>query len=1116
MRFQRLASWRCFRRSLQWRVKSCWVVVLMLFAGLAMQLSAQGFGSIQGAVSDVSGAMVAGASITATQVSTGHTIEVTSNPSGRYVFPQLQPAQYSIKVSAANYAIHTQTGIVLQADQALSLNIQLTVGSTQDVVTVEANAEQVDTTTATLSQVIDSDRVVELPLNGRNAADLTTLVPGAVTGPSDDSDQGVTKTFPVVASTAINGARVYQTNYMLDGGNNVDEYTNVNGPFPFPDALQEFSVQTSNYNAEYGQNAGGVVNIIIKSGQEKYHGVLFEYLRNRVFNAASPFGYVQSAANSSPAKTVDPLKRNQFGGTFSGPLEIPHLFKAQNTFFMYGYQRSILRNVTPQNSFVPTEAERSGDFSALLTVNANNPIGAAESVKNPTTGKKYANNYIDPTTFDPASVALISHLPHATGNGQIFYGVPFKEDFGEHVLRIDHNFSEKDQIFLHYFQDAFTYGGYLDTSNLLTYVDGSQITYRSSLISETHMFSSRLLNNFIANYLQETSERQPPSNSLSVADFGVNIWQPSVKALDKFKVKGYFAYGDNAWAAFQRNSYNFSDDVHWVRGNHNLAFGGRVGLSKIDNGGQYQEPAKFTFNKRAGDVVASLMLGSLTSFIQGAGTYSALRNTFAGFYAQDSWKVNGRLSINYGVRYEPYLPWKERDGRIEVFNPAAYAAGTVSSVYPNAPKGIFFVGDRGVEPQGYQAIFTHVMPRIGFALDVFGNGKTALRGGGGLFYDSRTQGTYSTNAAQVTPFGVSVQYTNPAGPFSNPYKGQTNPFPRSTRLSATESFPQPVQVFTYDANGKFTTPVTYQWNLAIEQALTKNLFSRIAYVGAKSTHLTTFLEMNPATANTSGSDGPRSYTEYSTITNLNNGGNSNYNSLQVSAQQRISRGLTVMANYTWSKALDSLPYNYGDQMSYVYPITYTNFRSLDMGRSNFDRRHVFSGSYVWKLPKWTSAARPLRLAVNGWETTGILKIQSGDSLTVTSSADASGTAIGQDRAVYNGASAYASGSCTFASGPCRTFLNAAAFTQPAYGSFGNVRKGQFNGPGFVDWDGGLFRVFPVWRQANLQFRAEYFNLLNHTNLNDPVTDVNGSGFGNVTSNGSRTPRIAQLSLKLRF
>lgn len=248
-----------------------------------------------------------------------------------------------------------------------------TIGSSVSVVTVDANAVQVNTTNGTISQVVDRDRVEELPLNGRNVAQLTTLVPGAVSGPNDGSDQGVTKTFPVVASTSINGTRVYQTNYMLDGGNNVDEYTNVNGPFPFPDALQEFSVQTSNYKAEYGQNAGGVVNIIIKSGQEKYHGVLFEYVRNGDLNAASPFGYVQSSPTSAPVKTVDPLKRNQFGGTFSGPLEIPYLFKAPNTFFMFGYQKSFLRDATPQNSFVPTDAERNGGLLGIVDCEPQQP-----------------------------------------------------------------------------------------------------------------------------------------------------------------------------------------------------------------------------------------------------------------------------------------------------------------------------------------------------------------------------------------------------------------------------------------------------------------------------------------------------------------------------------------------------------------------------------------------------------------------------------------------------------------------------------------------------------------------------------------------------------------------
>jgi hypothetical protein len=329
-------------------------------------------------------------------------------------------------------------------------------------------------------------------------------------------------------------------------------------------------------------------------------------------------------------------------------------------------------------------------------------------------------------------------------------------------------------------------------------------------------------------------------------------------------------------------------------------------------------------------------------------------------------------------------------------------------------------------------------------------------------------------------------------------------------------FPSPVQVFTYDADGYQPPPVTYQWNLAIDQSITNNLIGRVAYVGSRTTHLTTFLEENPAQANNSGTDGPRLYPEYATITDINNGANGSYNSLQLSMQQRLSHGLTVMANYTWAKSLDDVPYDPGDMLSYVYPINYPNFRSLDEGRSDFDRAHVFSTSYVWKLPKLNVHSAAVRATLNGWETTGVIQLQSGDALTVISTADTSGSALGQDRAQYIGSTPYAHGTCTYSAGPCRSFLNVASFAVPNPGTFGNVSKGQFTGPRYADWDAGVYRVFPIHEQTTVQFRAEYFNALNHTNLADPVVDASASGFGNVISNGTYTPRIAQFSLKLGF
>lgn len=311
--------------------KLFWFLILVLFGGVPSSLLGQAFGSISGTVADSTGALIPAATIKATQTQTGATTVVTTNSPGAYVFPSLPPAQYSISAAASGFQSYLQNGVILLANQSESVNIVLKLGQTSEVVTVAADAVQVDTTTGTLSSVINKQSVNELPLNGRNAAALTTLVSGIITAPSDGTDKGVTKTFPAAVPISANGSRSDQTNYMLDGGNNLDEYTMANGPFPFPDALQEFSVQTSNYNAEFGQSAGAVVNIVTKSGGNKYHGDLFEFVRNGMFNARNYF-----------ATTVDPLKRNQFGGTVGGPVKIPHLIDGQHTFFFFGYQKTII------------------------------------------------------------------------------------------------------------------------------------------------------------------------------------------------------------------------------------------------------------------------------------------------------------------------------------------------------------------------------------------------------------------------------------------------------------------------------------------------------------------------------------------------------------------------------------------------------------------------------------------------------------------------------------------------------------------------------------------------------------------------------------------------------
>lgn len=1091
--------------------------LLLVLAALApaQRLMAQEFGSIQGIVTDATGAVVVSATITAVSSETGTTNVVNTNGSGQYVFPSMRPATYSITVAASGFDKYVQKDLLLQANQSVTRNITLQLGSASQTVTVSTDSQQVDTSTGTLSQVIDTRRVNDLPLNGRNAAQLTTLVAGAVLAPNNGSDQGQTKTFPVAVTVSLNGSSADQTGYMLDGGNNIDSYTNVNAPFPFPDALREFSVETANYDAQYGQNAGGVVNIVTKSGTHAFHGDLFEYVRNRVFNARNYF-----------ASSVDPLKRNQFGGTLGGPLIIPHLISGQHTFFFVGDQKTILRNhAGDKSSFVPTQANLNGDFSALLSAsNPANPLGQAIQIVNPFTGKQYANNFIDPSTFDPAAVAFVKDLPSVTGNGLVFYQNPIKQDFNEVVVRGDHDLGQTDHIVARYYLNHFTNAGVLNTSNLLTYSDQANIRVQNALLAETHSFTTNLLNNVTANYTREVSIRGPLPGAPNAASFGVNIWQPVQKSIQTLNVSGFFSVGDNPQATFQRNNYAFTEDLHWVKGNHSLAFGAHGETAKIDINSLFNQPGLFTFNSNTTNyALASFMLGYMSQFGQGSGQYFNNRNQFYGFYAQDNWRLTRKLTLNYGVRYEPFWEWRELKHRTERFSPEAYAAGTVSRVYTNAPRGLLFVGDPGVtEYSGVKPVYTNFMPRVGFAYDVYGNGKMSVRGGFGVFYDTRQPGIMGGSVANSTPFSVAVTLTQPKGAFSNPYAGTANPFPTPSPAPADLVFPSPVQAFTYDPHGDYQVPVTYAWNTTIEQQFSNSTAMRLAYVGSHMSHALTSIELNPATyipGSTLGTDARRLYQGYSNIVDTDMGASGTYHSLQATLQRRLTRGLEATANYTWSKALNDIPYGSGltggsTNQSYVFPIYTPSYKRLDRGPADFDRRSVFTGSYVWTIPKMGEGNMLLRAVANGWQTMGIFQAFTGQPITLTAGKDASLTGLNQDRALYNGINAYGGMACSATAPHCVNYLNPAAFSVPANGSFGNVVKGSFRGPGYFDWDASLQRSFPLKGESNVQFRAEYFNLLNRTNLLNPTTSRSSGGFGSITS--ANDPRIAQLSLKLAF
>jgi len=1120
------------------------VALLLLAIDVTPTAHAQGLGSIVGTVVDPSGAAVAGAKVTATQSATGVVTETVTNSSGGYVFPALPPTGYDVTISAPGFATYTQRGATLQADQALTVNASLKVGVATSSVTVTTEAPQVDTTTGTISQVVDTARVNQLPLNGRNAAQLTTLTPGINVAPNIASiDQGNTKTFPVDILITSNGARTNQTNFLLDGGNNVDEYTNVNAPFPFPDALQEFSVQTSNYQAEYGQNAGGVVNIITKSGTEKYHGDLFEYLRNRVFNAHDHFSTVVQNGVLTPY--TDPLKRNQFGGTFGGPLEIPHLWKANKGFFFGGFQGSRWRDTsatTSSDASLPSTGNQAGQFPFTAT----GTVTTANCIVDPASSPKACfpytnvsgNNYVAtiPTTrFDKASLALLNYIPVASSSGTPFsYLQPNSQNYNEFIGRYDQDIHSKDRVSTRYFLDKFHLNGVLDPKNYLTYQDQSDILYMNAMASETHTFNDHLLNSFIVSYQRESSIRGPLPGGIDVGTLGVNIWQPAFPSFQSVGVTGDFSFGQNPHATFKRSNTTVAEDLHWIRGTHNIAFGFHGELSHLEVINMNGQPGSFSFTSTTtNNAMASFFLGYLSSFSQASGSFQNNTGKFLGAYAQDSWKLNHRLTFDYGLRWEPFIP-QSADGRMGQFNPTYYASATHSSVFPNAPIGLRFPGDTGMPAAGLYNTYKNFMPRVGFAYDLLGDGKTSLRGGAGMFYDTRMNDLFNNGWIGSLPFVESYSSSNPTASdptatFSNPYGKTANPFPAATPLPSTVTFTSPFSVITFDPSGHFQVPLMYNWNLVIERQITTNMSSRIAYVASHGSHLFDCPELNPAvqtgSTDTAGNENARRpYQGYSNIPESNMGGNSNYEALQATLSERARYGLSGTLNYTWSKSIDNIPWDTavtsaGTGQTFVLPSYVPNFKRLDTGPSVFDHRNNIAFSYVWNFPAIKGSDLVVRQIVNGWQTTGILAVHSGDALNITVGADTSLAGLGTGIDVPNRiASGYGGSACTYgtaATTTCTNYLDPTAFTRPANDTFGNLKKDSLVGPRYIDWDGSLKRDFGLGREStNLEFRAEYFNLLNHTNLGDPNLTQSSASFGRITSDIA--PRIAQLSLKLLF
>jgi len=1094
--------------------------VVAMLAAFVGSLIAQSGAELSGRITDPAQSVIPGAEVTITRLDTATERRTVSNESGAYIVSALLPGRYEVQIRKEGFQMAIRSGIELHVDDKVRLDFELRVGDVAESVTVSSTAELVQTS-GTLNQVVEERRIVDLPLNGRNAAELTLLVPGATRAPTSGVDQGIGKTFPGVIAISTNGSRQNQISYNLDGGNHVDEYTVVSSPFPFPDALQEFSVQTSNYSAQYGQNSGGVVNVATKTGSNEWHGSAFGFLRNKSLNARNYF-----------ASERDELKRVQFGGTASGPVQIPGLYDGHDrTFWFAGYQGTRLRNIQRGlNAFVPTSANRSGDFSALLNAShPENSVGRVVKVLDPENGQQFPDNRIPLNRFDPASVKFLNYVPTASGNGRVEYTRPLRDDFNEFLLRVDHHFSAGDILSVRYFIDQVDNATNFDGQNILTLNNYASQRHQDAMISETHVFNPALLNEFRFNYTRTSSLRDQPENVPTAADFGVAMYNP-IRALQSVSVSGFFSAGTGAPARYVRNGFNLGNDLKWLKGRHSFGFGGTLARSRIDFDNFFNLPGVFSFtNDYTNNAIASLMLGKLRTFRQASGAFMSDRNWMVGLYAQDSIRVSSRLTIDLGVRWDPFFPWNEVKGRTVVFRPDLYEQGERSTVFTNGLPGLFYPGFGDSGPKnGIRSDMNNFAPRFGFALDPTGSGKMSIRGGGGVFFNSRMPGQQPSQMVQVTPLVAQLTLTDPQGSFSNPYSGVQNPFPQPFPPPADAPFPTPVLVSAFSPTDKFPTPVTYNWNLTMERRFGDSWLARAAYVGSRSNHLQLNLNINDARyipGSSLGTDARRRFQDYSNIFLGSQEGNASYHSLQLSAIRRFSgaprgfSGLTLMTNYTWAKSIDDLPAgqtqtNFGPGRNQTLPYDLPGRALFDRGPSEFDHTHRLVVSYVWPFPTMASHHPVVRAIVGGWQMNGILDMESGAPITLLAGRDQSASGLGQDRVNYNGGPVTGTGGCRANEAPCVDFLNLSSFTQPAAGTYGTIGKGAIRGPGWWNWDMGFFKDIPLHERARLQFRFEFFNIFNNANFQSPASSLASAGFGGIRS--AADPRIGQLALKVLF
>jgi len=1139
-------------------------------------------GSITGTVKDPSGAAIPGAAVVVASPERGITRNTTTNSTGDYNESALPEGSYNVIVTANGFKKFQAKNVKLDVAEKARVDVSLQVGAATTEVVVEGeNVAQVETQSSELAGTVTGKQITQLELNGRNFTSLVTLVPGVSnqTG-SDEPQVGINGS----VAFSMNGGRTEYNNWELDGGDNMDNGSNGTlNVYPSVDAIAEFKVLTSNYGAQYGRNGSGTVEVETKGGTRAFHGDAYEFVRNDTFNALN---YTDMASHGGNGEAA-PYKKNDFGYTIGGPVFIPGVYNKdrQKTFFFWSQEWRRERVPASFNTPVPYSAERSGDFSDVCP---NPNTGSNDDCPiDPRTGELYDGTQ-GPLPVDPVATALMPLIPVGTidqpGASSYVSNTTLPTSWREELFRIDHNLTEHNRVTFRYIHDSWNTiepGPIWDSASYPTVQTAFNGPGISLVARVTSTISPTLLNEFVASYTTDHISfksvgyfQRPdglPMGYIYNNGFGGKL--PAIN-LSGGIYDGIAQDPDGIWPEGPYNSnptYTYRDNVTKIVGKHNLQFGAYFVAAQKNELSSVQVNGSLTFNTgspvSSGNAFADMLLGNIASFSQGSNQLK-FYNRYKIFepYFQDDWRVTDRLTLNLGLRLSLEGTYRDRYKHAYNWDPAVYdpaqapqidvdgsITGSAGALVPgvgNPLDGLVQCGVGGVPIGCSKGHLFNPAPRVGFAWDPRGNGKTAIRGGYGVFFEHANGNEANTEGmeGQTSPLLQSASQPNIVG-YTNIGGGDLSPaFP-----SSFVSIPNQV-----------VWPYMQQWHLDVQHELPQHTVLTVSYVGSKGTHLGRQRDLNqllPLAAsqnpyqtgqlissddcdsitnagfpNVSGvvngntitgqaainlqtacgndANPYRPFSGISTITRLENKASSTYHALQISARKTVG-ALSVNLAYTYSHSIDDSSDRYNGDFVNSYDV------AANRASSSFDQRHMLNIGYIYDLPFFRKPGLSHNL-LGGWEWSGIVAYSTGTPLNITN-----GDTYGDNAGVGNGVgtgsypdlvgnpnSPIPPASEVSSNAYVKFAYNPAAFTTPTGLTFGTTGRNFLRNPSRTNFDMALFKHFTIHEQTALEFRAEAFNVFNHDEFTGPSGTFAGTGFLEI--GGAHLARVLQLGVKFLF